>query len=121
MKVKKVVIIDDDISCLDVMQIVINDLGFETFTFTTWKSETIQQIIDIFPDVIILDEWLIGVKGSDLCMILKSINQLRRIPVILISGVDGLAEIAKKSLADDYIEKPFDITDVEKRVLNLVS
>ena len=118
MKKKKVLIIDDDVSCLEVMQIVIDDLGCETFSFTTWKSDTIQDIINISPDLIILDEWLIGVKGSELCVILKSINQLRSIPVILISGVDGLAQIAKKSFADGYIEKPFDIYEIEKHILH---
>ncbi len=118
MKKKKVLIIDDDVSCLEVMQIVIDDLGCETFAFTTWKSDTIQDIINIAPDLIILDEWLIGVKGSELCVILKSINQLRSIPVILISGVDGLAQIAKKSFADGYIEKPFDIYEIEKHILH---
>jgi len=118
MQRKKVIIIDDDISCLDVMQIVIGDLGFETFAFTTWESATIQDIINIKPDIIILDEWLIGVKGSEICVILKSVNQLRTIPVILVSGVEGLAEIAKKSFADGYIEKPFDISEVEKIVLS---
>ena len=118
MKKKKVLIIDDDISCLEVMQIVIDDLDCETFAFTTWKSDTIQDIINIAPDLIILDEWLIGVKGSELCVIQKSINQLRSIPVILISGVDGLAQIAKKSFADGYIEKPFDIYEIEKHILH---
>ncbi|WP_207425237.1 response regulator [Pedobacter sp. SYSU D00535] len=117
MKRKKVLIIDDDLSCLDVMQLVVSGLGFETYTFPTWKSETIQEIINIRPDVIILDEWLIGVKGSDLCVILKSINQLRRVPVILVSGTEGLAEIARRSQADGFVEKPFDIAEIEEIVL----
>lgn len=117
MNKKKVIIIDDDPSYLEIMEMVIQDMGCETFTFTTWRSDTIQKIIDIFPDVIILDEWLIGVKGSELCVILKSINQLRRIPVVLISGVEGLEEIARKSLADAFVRKPFEIEEVERIVL----
>jgi two-component system cell cycle response regulator DivK len=119
MKTKKVLIIDDDISCLEVMELVVNGLGFEPYVFPTWTSQTIQQIIDIAPDLIILDEWLIGVKGSELCMILKSINQLRTVPIILVSGTDGLAEIAKRSFADGYVEKPFDISDIEKIILRV--
>ena len=119
MKRKKVLIIDDDVSCLEVMQLIINDLDYETFPFTTWKTDTIQEIIDIAPDVIILDEWLVGVKGSEICVILKSINQLRTVPVILVSGVEGLPEIAKKSFADGYIEKPFEIAMVENMVMRL--
>ncbi len=119
MKPKKVLIIDDDISCLEVMELVVSGMGFEPYVFPTWTSQTIQQIIDIAPDVIILDEWLIGVKGSELCVILKSINQLRTVPIILVSGTDGLAEIAKRSFADGYVEKPFDISDIEKIILRV--
>ncbi len=118
---KKVIIIDDDVSCLDVMQLVVGGMGLETHAFTTWESDTIQQIINIVPDLIILDECLLGVKGSEICTILKSVNQLRTIPVILVSGIDGLAQIAKKSLADGYIEKPFDISMVEDMVNRVVS
>ena len=118
MSIKKVLIIDDDSSCLEVIQLIVDGVGFKSFTFSTWTSDTIQQIIDITPDIILLDEWLVGVKGSELCIILKSINQLRNVPVFLVSGTDGLAEIAKKSFADGYIEKPFDIQDIEKVILN---
>ncbi|MBC7914969.1 MAG: response regulator [Pyrinomonadaceae bacterium] len=119
MKRKKVLIIDDDISCLEMMQFVVNDLGFEAFPYTTWRSETIQEIIDIAPDLILLDEWLIGVKGSELCIILKSINELRHVPIVLVSGTDGLPQIAKRAFADAYIEKPFGIEEIEKMVLRL--
>ena len=118
MSIKKVLIIDDDSSCLEVIKLIVDGVGFKSFTFSTWTSDTIQQIIDITPDIILLDEWLVGVKGSELCIILKSINQLRNVPVFLVSGTDGLAEIAKKSFADGYIEKPFDIQDIEKVILN---
>jgi DNA-binding response OmpR family regulator len=117
MNKKKVLIIDDDISCLDVMQLVINGLEYDTYAFSSWESSTIKDIISIAPDVIILDEWLIGIKGSEICIILKSINELRRVPVVLVSGVDGLEEIARKSLADGYINKPFDISEVENMVM----
>lgn len=119
MKKKKILIIDDDVSCLEVMQIIINELDYEAFTFTSWETNTIQYIIDIAPDIIILDEWLVGVKGSEICVILKSINQLRTVPVILVSGTDGLSEIAKKAFADGYIEKPFEISTVEEMVMRM--
>lgn len=119
MKCKKVIIIDDDASCLEVMKIIVDDLGCETFAFTTWKTSTIQDIINIVPDIIILDEWLEGIKGSEICVILKSVNQLRRIPVVLVSGMDELPEIAKKANADGFIKKPFTIAELEDMVRSL--
>lgn len=113
---KKVLIIDDDLSCLEVMELLVSDLGCKTYTYSSWKSQTIQQIIEIFPDVIILDEYLTGVRGSEICVILKSINQLRTVPIILVSGSDELPEIARKSRADSFIEKPFGIDYFSEKV-----
>ncbi|MBC8051626.1 MAG: response regulator transcription factor [Sphingobacteriaceae bacterium] len=107
MAVMKVLIIDDDAFCLQMLDRGIKNLGYQSFVYRMWKSQTIQDIIEINPDLILLDEYLDGVRGSDICTILKSINQLRTTPVILVSGVEGAADIAKKSLADGFIEKPF--------------
>jgi DNA-binding response OmpR family regulator len=114
----KVLIIDDDAFCLQMLDRGIKNLGFQSFVYPMWKSQTIQDIIEINPDIILLDEYLDGVRGSDICMVLKSINQLRTTPVILVSGIDGAAEIAKKSLADGFIEKPFLMARLEETVNN---
>ena len=118
---KKVLIIDDDLPCLEIMEILVNDLGCKTYTYSSWKSETIQVIIDILPDVIILDEYLTGVRGSEICVVLKSINQLRTVPIILVSGSHELPAIAKKSFADSFIEKPFGIEYFSDKVSRCLS
>lgn len=107
MAVMKVLIIDDDAFCLQMLDRGIKNLGYQSFLYRLWKSQTIQDIIEINPDIILLDEYLDGVRGSDICVILKSINQLRTTPVILVSGIAGAADIAKRSQADGFIEKPF--------------
>lgn len=113
---KKVILIDHDLSCLEFMQIMMSELDFETFPFTTWESRTIQDIISIRPDLIILDQWLVGAKASDICMILKSVNQLRSVPIILASESDDLELVARKALADGYIAKPYNMSEIEKMV-----
>lgn len=114
MQRKKILVIDDDKSVLEALTMSMEYYGAEVYPFSEWTTQTIQQIIQIFPDLIILDEWLIGIKGSFLCSIIKSINQLRRVPIILISGAHNLAEIAEKSAADGYLEKPLGMDDIEK-------
>ncbi|WP_207424630.1 response regulator [Desertivirga brevis] len=114
MQRKKILVIDDDPAVLDALKMSFEYFGTEVYPFSEWSANTIQSIIDVFPDLIILDEWLVGIKGSFLCTIIKSINQLRRVPIILISGAHNLAEIAEKSLADGYLEKPLGIEEIEK-------
>ncbi|WP_207423048.1 response regulator [Desertivirga brevis] len=117
---KKVLVIDDDPSSLKLIKKLMENEGFATFPFTTWKSDTISNIISISPDVIILDEYLVGVRGSDLCTILKSINELRTTPVILISGIQNLEKVAEGCKANGYVQKPLSLGDIEG-IVNLVS
>jgi CheY-like chemotaxis protein len=113
MQRKKILVIDDDPAVLEALKMSMEYLGAEVHAFSEWSTNTIQYIIDVFPDLIILDEWLEGIKGSFLCSIIKSINQLRRVPIVLISGAHNLSEIAHKSHADGYLEKPVGIKEIE--------
>ena len=69
------------------------------------------------PDLILLDHWLGGMLGSDICIETKENPSYSHIPIILISAVNGIDEIAASCKADDSITKPFDISDFEQTVL----
>lgn len=113
---KKVILLDHDLSCLDLMQIMMSELDFESYPFSSWESRTIQDFITIRPDLIILDQRLIGSRGPDICLILKSVNQLRHVPIILASESEELEAAARKCSADGYIEKPYNMAEIEKMV-----
>jgi len=110
---KKALLIDDDISCLKIMARTLENVGFKPYSFSSWEADTLQQIIEISPDIIILDEFLQNTRGSLLCPIIKSADQLKTTPVILVSGLEGLEEIAKKCMADAYINKPVTTKEIE--------
>ena len=59
-----------------------------------------------------------GVRGSELIKKLKSDSATNKIPVVLISAVPHLKDLAEKCGADAYLEKPFNIdslTNILKR------
>ena len=61
------------------------------------------------PDLVILDIMLPGQNGFDICRKMKSVTELKNIPIIIISAKsEELDEILGLELgADDYISKPF--------------
>jgi len=69
------------------------------------------------PDIILLDIMLPGMNGWDIYDKLKRNDLWRNIPIIFISGRnDKVARTAGDVLREEYIEKPFAITNLKERI-----
>jgi len=115
---KKVLFIDDDEAVLSIVSIVLEEEGIEVITSTT--SVILEEISRIKPNVILLDEWLGDKKGSEVCIEIKKIEAHANVPIVLISAVNNLAQIAQECAADAFIEKPFDIERLVSVVKSLL-
>lgn len=109
MNKKKVYIADDDPDILEVLTIILEDRGYDVTTSPDGKS--LNKLNDV-PDLVLLDVRMSGSDGSEICRVLKSKDETKNIPVILISANRNLTEIAKDCGADDFISKPFDIKEI---------
>jgi DNA-binding response OmpR family regulator len=115
MNTKKMIIAaDDDSAILDVLQIMLNDAGYDVRT--SLNGESIYTMDDEFPQLFLLDIWMSGNDGREICTYLKSQDTTKHIPVIMISANRDLEEEAKKIGADDFLEKPFNIDDLFTKV-----
>ena len=62
--------------------------------------------------LILMDEGLSWCWGSNLCRELRSNKDTAEIPIIMISAVREIQDIAANCGANAYIRKPFEIYDV---------
>lgn len=121
MNSKKIIIVDDDIAILDSLGTILDFEGFEVNTFMT-GSEIFNVIqTENKPDLILLDMWLCGEDGRDICKKLKSNELTKNIPVIIMSASRGLEETAIQSGANAFISKPFAIDEVMIKLHQLAS
>lgn len=121
MDTKKIVVADDDESILEVIQLILE--GDERYEVATTSQadcllEDLKHLEDLrhLPDLILLDIWMAGIDGRDICKSLKTNDRTKDIPVILISANRNLEEITRYSLANDFIEKPFDMNNLLEKV-----
>jgi two-component system alkaline phosphatase synthesis response regulator PhoP len=112
---KKIFIFDDNQELLELCTIILEDIGYQIKTSSN-SNDVERQVSDFGPDIIFMDNWLPDVSGIEATQRLKSNPLLRNIPVIYFSANNNIAELAREAGADDFLSKPFDITDLEELV-----
>jgi DNA-binding response OmpR family regulator len=112
-KNKKVTVADDDPGILDAVGMVLEMEGYEVNTTLNGNTVLTQNLI---PDVYILDIWMSGSDGRELCKKLKSEEKTKNIPVILISASNDLKRSAETAGADDFLAKPFEIDALLQKI-----
>lgn len=111
---KRILIADDDPAILDVLTLFLEDVGYEVDA--TEDGSSIRDFPNGIPDLMLLDIWLSGWSGRDICLALKSQKGTCKIPIILISANNEVEKIARNVGADDFLAKPFDLDDVIKKI-----
>jgi DNA-binding response OmpR family regulator len=118
-KAKKIMIADDDPGIVDAVEIM---LGFEGYdVISTMNGATVLDMDNEYPDLLLLDIWMSGHDGRDICKILKQKETTKQIPVIMISASPELKKSATESGADDFLEKPFDIDVLLEKIDRLIN
>ena len=107
----RVLIVDDDTAIVESLVYVLEGTGYEVTTSEDGNFFK-NGFFDSKPDVILLDYWLPGENGGDITRKLKSIQETKDIPVIIISASYNVKELVAKAGADDFLAKPYDIDDI---------
>lgn len=113
-----VLVIDDDKAIVDALSMLLEMEGFCAQGFS--GGDVLKQIKTVQPDLLLLDVWLSGQDGREICRKVKADALIGTLPIILISASRDLATTARQAGADDFIEKPFDMDVVVAKVRRLL-
>lgn len=112
----KVLICEDNRDIQDLMEIIVTSTGNEVV-----KCDTLEAVYGVLKssqiDLIIMDYWFKSKDASDLIRELKSASDYMHVPIVIISAIPNLAQVAQQLNADAYIKKPFNVDDV-KNIIN---
>ena len=117
---KRVLILDDDIDILQICTIVLKKKGFDVQTLNN-SSQVVSQVSSYQPDVILMDNWIPGPGGIEATRLLKQDPATQDIPVIFFSANSNVTQLAREARADYFLQKPFDITELEGIVQMAIS
>ena len=111
---KKILIIEDDISIAEIERDFLEMDGFE-ITIATDGTEGLKQASTNNFNLILLDLMLPGIDGYEIC---RKIRTKLDIPILMVTAkIEDIDKIRGLGLgADDYIAKPFSPTELVARV-----
>lgn len=117
---RKILLADDSVTAQNMGRRILSDAGYEVITVNN-GSAALKKIAEIVPDLIVLDVYMPGYGGLEVCQRLKESQATARIPVLLTVGKLEPFKVdeARRVRADAHIVKPFDSTELLAAIIKL--
>ncbi len=118
---KTILVIEDDETMRAAMKKIFEMDGY-LVKLAADGTELATLLDTVSPDLILLDIGLPWLNGYELGQLLKEHKELKKIPLVFVSGKTSDEDIRKafEIGADDFVKKPFDIEKLKKTVATLL-
>lgn len=120
MKAKRILIADDDEGILDAIKTMCEVLGHEVAIVAN-GNQVVEAVKQQQPDILLLDIWMSGFDGREICQQLKTDEATRKIPILMISASRQIKESAMTCGANDFLAKPFEMTAIVEKIETLTA
>jgi CheY-like chemotaxis protein len=104
---KRILIAEDDPAILDVLQLILEEGGYAVESVA--DEAALSDFPNGHPDLLLLDIWMSGWDGREICRSLKGREETKHLPILLCSANRDGEQIAREVGADGFIAKPFDL------------
>ena len=110
---RKILLADDSVTAQNMGRKILADAGYEVIAVNN-GSAALKKIAELKPDLVILDVYMPGYSGLEVCQRLKESQETSRIPVLLSVGKlePFKPEEAHRVRADAFIVKPFEASEL---------
>ncbi len=110
---RRILLADDSVTAQNMGRRILSDAGYEVVTVNN-GSAALKKIAENKPDLIVLDVYMPGYGGLEVCQRVKENPETKPIPVLLTVGKlePFKAEEARRVGADAFIIKPFEATEL---------
>jgi CheY-like chemotaxis protein len=117
---RKILLADDSVTAQNMGRKILADAGYDVVTVNN-GSAALKRIAELKPDLIVLDVYMPGYSGLEVCQRLKDGPETARIPVLLTVGKlePFKAEEARRVKADGHIVKPFEASELLTAIVRL--
>jgi len=110
---RKILLADDSVTAQNMGRRILADAGYEVITVNN-GSAALKKIAEHKPDLVVLDVYMPGYSGLEVCQRIKDTRETARVPVLLTVGKlePFKPDEAKRARADAFIVKPFEASEL---------
>jgi len=110
---RKILLADDSVTAQNMGRKILTDAGYEVVTVNN-GSAALKKIAEGKPDLIVLDVYMPGYSGLEVCQRIKENRETARIPILLTVGKlePFKPEEARRARADAFVVKPFEASEL---------
>jgi len=121
MSLPKILIADDNAANRELLEALLARIDCET-AIAVDGQDTLQQVQSFQPDLILLDVMMPKLNGFEVCRKLKSDPQTSKIMILMVTALSELGDIERAVDAgtDDFLSKPVNSFEFQKRVKNML-
>lgn len=121
MSTPKILIADDNAQNRELLEAFLAKIDCET-AFAIDGQDTLDKVASFEPDLILLDVMMPKLNGFEVCRKLKSDKKTSRIMILMVTALSELGDIerAVEAGTDDFLSKPVNSLELQKRVYNML-
>jgi CheY-like chemotaxis protein len=110
---RKILLADDSVTAQNMGRKILSDAGYEVITVNN-GSAALKKIAEQKPDLVVLDVYMPGYSGLEVCQRVKEMAETAKIPVLLTVGKlePFKPDEVRRVCADAFIVKPFEASEL---------
>jgi len=116
---KTVVCIEDEPDMIDLIRLILEHEGFKLIG-ALGGHEGLDTIRQVKPDLVLLDLMMPRMDGWEVYQWMKDDDELRSIPIIVVTVLERDIDRVRGLQVDDYVMKPFLPRELVRRVRNVL-
>jgi CheY-like chemotaxis protein len=121
MTTPRILIADDNAQNRELLEALLAHVDCDT-ELAVDGQDTLNKVDSFHPDLILLDVMMPKLNGFEVCRKLKSNPTTARIMVLMVTALSELGDIERAVAAgtDDFLSKPVNAIELQKRVTNML-
>lgn len=117
----KILLVDDVDLFLELERSYLDGCGYDLVTASSGE-ETLKRLDKIAPDILLLDFYMPGMDGDEVCRLIRKSKRWQHLPILMVTAAGKTEEVQQclQAGCDDYITKPVNKQELREKVQRLL-